>query len=356
MADLVIILGTRPSYIKLWPVWRALVAEGIEPTVICTGQHQELITQHMGILDMPVHQWLEVMKDATGLNQTLGLVLQRVDAVLSALHPRLVIVQGDTTSDLGAALAAYHRGIPVVHVEAGLRSGNPQQPWPEETNRLAIDALSTFLFAPTSRAAEHARLTNPMARVEVTGNPVVDAVEAMKPQMKLLPAIAGRYVLLELHRRESFGAQMGAMVQAVLRAATSYDHFVMWPVHPNPAVQAISPMRTPRLMVTSPLAYHAFLNVAQFASLVMTDSGGVIEEMPSLGVPTLQLRDYTDRPEAIPQWSWLVGRDPAQIETMVGEALAIADQWKQHLVGKANPFGNGLAGPRIARHVKEQLS
>lgn len=361
-AELLIVFGTRPSYIKLWPVWRALRDLGQEPMVICTGQHQELIRQHMGVLDMPVDLWLDVMQDSGCLTETLSLVIDRVGAALRGLRPRLVIVHGDTTSGLGAGLAAYHEGIDVAHIEAGLRSGNPFEPWPEEVNRIALDALASLLFAPTMLAGEQARQVNKVAPVHVVGNPVVDSVQAILARdretgLPRYPVWPTRYVLLEVHRRESFGPCLDAMVRAVVSAAELEEVDVLWPAHPNPAVRLVaSGITSPRLHILEPLAYDAFLRYAQAAQVIICDSGGLVEEGPSLGVPTLQLREYTERPEAVQaQCSWLVGRGPHQIEKLVGEAVRMADAWRASIRRRRNPFGDGQTGPRIARHVMEWL-
>ena len=357
MTDIAIIFGTRPSYIKLWPVWRALTALGIKPYVICTGQHDELVRQHMGVLDMPVHRWCHVMQDAETLNDTFYLVVERVAFRLNELRPRLVIVHGDTTSGLGAGLAAFHLGIPVAHVEAGLRSGHPRHPYPEEVNRIALDALATLLFAPTAWAAAQARVTNPVMRVEVTGNPVVDAVQHMLMGERR-PAPYMRTVLLELHRRESFGPGLRAMAAAVIEGAAARGYEVVWPAHPNPAVQeAVSALhgQHEHVSVTPPMNYQAFLECARASALIATDSGGVVEEACTLGTPTLQLRDHTDRQEAVPIFSWLCGRDPAKIFDLVKVALDNAESWRRQIQGRANPFGDGKAGQRIAVIVKEWL-
>lgn len=355
--DLCIVFGTRPSFIKLWPVWRALRALGQEPTVVCTGQHDALVRQHMSILDMPVDVWLDVMRDSRGLAETLALVIERVAALLRELRPRLVVVHGDTTSGLGAGLAAFHLGITVAHVEAGLRSGHYQSPYPEEVNRIALDALATLLFAPTARAAAQARVTNPVGRVEVTGNPVVDAVRHILAGERQ-EAPHERTVLLELHRRESFGPGLGAMAAAVIEGAATLGYDVVWPAHPNPAVQgAVLALhgQHKNLSIVAPMNYQAFLECAQASALIATDSGGVVEEACTLGTPTLQLRDHTDRPEAMPIFSWLAGRDPAKIRDLVGVALDNAESWRRQMQGRANPFGDGLAGARIAGLVKEWL-
>lgn len=362
--DLCIVFGTRPSFIKLWPVWRALRALGQEPTVVCTGQHDELVRQHMSILDMPVDVWLDVMRDSRGLAETLALVIERVAAVVRELRPRLVVVHGDTTSGLGAGLAAFHLGITVAHVEAGLRSGHYQSPYPEEVNRIALDALATLLFAPTTRAAAQARVTNPQARVELTGNPVVDAVQHVREMESTQYSVAfhapyKRGILLELHRRESFGPGLLAMAEAVIEGAATRGDEVVWPAHPNPAVQkAVAALQGKyrNLFIEPPMDYGFFLAVAHASCLIVTDSGGVVEEACTLGTPTLQLRDHTDRPEAIPIFSWLAGRDPAKIRDLVTVALDNAESWRRQIQGRANPFGDGHAGERIAGIILEWLA
>jgi UDP-N-acetylglucosamine 2-epimerase (non-hydrolysing) len=363
-SDVVLIFGTRPSYIKLWPVYRALVAEGLMPRVICTGQHVELVRQHQAVIDMPIHEDLDVMRLSRSLNDTIRLVLERVGWRLQDMQPRLVVVNGDHASSLGTALAAFHQQIPVAHVEAGLRSGNIASPYPEEGYRVMIDAIASPLYAPTARAAEAARQTHPIGVVNVTGNPVVDSVKAMIPHLDetmMAPEIPSDrpYIVLDLHRRESFGPPLAEMVAAVCAAGEAHETGVYWPVHPNPSVQQVATSweKTDHgcLRIGAPLPYTSFLATVRHAALVVTDSGSVVEEACSLGTPTLQLRDETERHEAIPTFSWLVGREPAAIEKLVGEALSMADRWKRSLVGRANPFGAGDAGQTIARHIKEWL-
>lgn len=359
-ANVMIIFGTRPEYLKLWPVYRGLYARGLTPVVICTQQHDALVRQQFQAFDMPVDHWLGVTPTSDGgLNPMLSQAIERVDRLLCALKPRLTIVQGDTTSALAGAMAAFHREIPVAHVEAGLRSGQRGHPWPEEWNRVAIDTLSTCLYAPTPQAAEQARASNPSGHVVMVGNTSIDSV---MDAMDDLPPGAGPspvcYVLLDLHRRESFGPCMAAMVRATLRAAAAHDVRVFWLVHPNPAVQDMAmSIEHPCLTQMAPLPYHAFIALARQAQLILTDSGGLCEEAIQFGVPTLQLRDYTDRPEAIAAGcSWLAGRRPADIEKLTMDALTMTETWKTAIRRRQNPYGGGDAGEKIAQSIQEWLT
>jgi UDP-N-acetylglucosamine 2-epimerase (non-hydrolysing) len=310
---------------------------------------------------------LAVMQPAQDLSDLTARVLLGLRGVLAAEHPAAVLVQGDTTTAMAAALAAFYAGAPVGHVEAGLRTGRLDLPFPEEMNRRLIGQLATWHYAPTARAAEHLRREGVAAeRILVTGNTVVDALHTISAQPLPLPApiddatLAGRrLVLVTGHRRESFGAGLDALCAALRAIADRYaDVLVVYPVHLNPAVD--QPVRTalgahPRIRLTPPLDYLGFTALLRRAHLAITDSGGVQEEAPSLGVPVLVTRTATERPEALDAGTArLVGTDR---DAIVAAAAALLDDPAAHAAMRAasNPFGDGKAAARIVAHLEAAL-
>ncbi|MGH7787204.1 MAG: non-hydrolyzing UDP-N-acetylglucosamine 2-epimerase, partial [Candidatus Binatia bacterium] len=309
-----VVLGTRPEAVKLAPVIGALAASAtLTPRVCATGQHREVLDQTLAAFDIRPDCDLAVMTPAQDLFDLTARILLGLRPLLDAERPAAVLVQGDTTTALAAALAAYYRRIPVGHVEAGLRTGRPYEPYPEEMNRVLTSRLAAWHFAPTAAAAENLRREGvAAASIVVTGNPIVDALRSVvarldrAPIAPALPAerLAGRrLVLATTHRRESFGAPLREICLALRDIADRHDDvLVAIPVHLNPAVQA--PVREllgdhPRIVLTPPLDYLPFVDLMRRAHLILTDSGGLQEEAPSLGVPVLVLRDATERPEVI---------------------------------------------------------
>lgn len=356
------VVGTRPEAIKMMPVVQALNRrEGLEHRVALTGQHE----MAGGILDafgLERHYDLDVMTPGQALGDVGRRCLDRVGGVMADFAPHVAIVQGDTATVFFAGLAAFFERVRLAHVEAGLRSRRKWSPFPEEMLRRMTDDLSDFCFAPTAEAAENlAREGVAEERVFVTGNTVVDALQAMRarPRPVRNPRVAEllermgagrRLVLLTAHRRESFGPRLESVFRAVAELARRRtDTDVLYPVHPNPNVAR--PARRilaacPGVHLTEPLAYGDLVQALDRADLVVTDSGGIQEEACALGVHALVLRDVTERPEGVRAGvATLVGTDPDAILAEAGRQLA-----RGRAAGSlpANPYGDGRAGERIA--------
>jgi len=334
------------------PVHRALRAmTGLEPVLVSTGQHRELLASALAPFDLAPDHDLTVMTEGQSPNQVAARVLERLPPLLEELGPDVLLVQGDTTTALAAALAAYHLGLPVGHVEAGLRTYDHAHPFPEEGNRQLVDRLCRWCFAPTEAARANllAERIDPAA-VHVTGNTAVDAVLWALER-------AGRseerdpYLLVTLHRRESFGDPLKALIGAVADfLAAEPEAMALWPVHPNPNVsRAVEEAfaGSDRVRLTAPLGYLDFARALAGCRLVLTDSGGVQEEGPSLGKTVLVARETTERPEALAEGkNRLVGRDRGAV------ARALAEAWREEPyrgpLPAPNPYGDGRAGERIA--------
>jgi UDP-N-acetylglucosamine 2-epimerase (non-hydrolysing) len=348
--DIVIAIGARPGYMKMWPVFRAFIERGMCPIVVATGQHHEILKQQQAILPMPIAHWLLKDQPNLHLSQLYGAIYDEAVKYLALVEPDAVFVNGDTTSAMAVATAAFHLQIPVAHVEAGLRSGDLLSPYPEEFNRIAIDALSRWMFAPTKRAVEICHAINPSGSVYMTGNTVIDS---LKTVMKDLPEghHCNPYLLLDMHRRETDGHGMDRITETVLEQAEQHGLDVIWPAHPSPKVQAVAlsfVRQSKRLIMLPPQPYINFIRLMRDAELILTDSGGGVEEAITLGTPTLQLRDHTDRQEAIDtQCSWLATTRPEEVERLLKIAIPYAPRWKEwmlHYMSEKNPYGNGDAG------------
>ncbi|HKB11976.1 MAG TPA: UDP-N-acetylglucosamine 2-epimerase (non-hydrolyzing) [Vicinamibacterales bacterium] len=358
---IVVVFGTRPEAIKLAPVVAELKRRPhVDVRVVTTAQHRELLDPVLQVFSLAPDCDLGVMQPRQSLAALSGRVLTAMDDLLGVDPPDVLIVQGDTTSAFICALAAFYRGVPVAHVEAGLRTARPTNPFPEEMNRRLVGALATLHFAPTERA-RRALLAEgiPGDQVFVTGNTVVDALQficasdalARTPSI-VSPAAGERLIVATLHRRESWGAPLDAMCRAVRSIVEARsDVRVVLPVHLNPAVGA-SVRRTlaevPRVTLTEPLDYIQFVALMKASWIVLTDSGGVQEEAPALGKPVLVLRDTTERPEAVDEGvARLVGTDPEAIRTAVLDLLDRPDE-RDRMARAVSPFGDGRAAERIA--------
>jgi UDP-N-acetylglucosamine 2-epimerase (non-hydrolysing) len=363
--NILVVFGTRPEAIKLFPVIHAFKQDpDFNVTVCVTAQHRQMLDQVLKIAEIEPDVDLDVMRPNQTLPQLTARILRGLDDVLADVNPDRVMVQGDTTTAMAAALSAYYRKIPIDHVEAGLRSGDIYSPWPEEANRKVVGAIASLHFAPTARAAEALIRENvPPNRIFVTGNPVIDALLQTKDRISESEELGQeiddalpdrgenrRIVLVTAHRRENFDGGMQRIGQALLMLAEREDTFIVFPVHPNPNV--IEPMRAllghhPRIKLLAPLDYVPFVHLLSRAHHVLTDSGGVQEEAPALGKPVLVMRTTTERPEGIEAGTArLVGTDPGRI---VSEAMRLLDD-QQHYdrMSRAhNPFGDGEASRRI---------
>ena len=351
--EVLAVVGTRPEAIKTAPVVRLLRASrDFRVRLLATGQHRELLASALAAFGLRPDRDLRLMRPGQTQSALLAGVLAGVDADLARRTPDLVLVQGDTTSALGAALAAFHRRIPVAHLEAGLRTGDLAAPFPEEMNRTAVDRMAEILLAPTPLAARRLRAEGAApSRIYVTGNTVVDALTEILARPAGAPprALAGlpenqRLALVTLHRRESHGPVLRGLIGALKRASTRRPD-VLWivPAHPNPA--ALAPLRAlprGRFRVVPPLPYPHFLRLLSRCAFAATDSGGIQEEAPSLGIPYLVLRRVTERPEGLERWGRLVGTRPRAVE----DALVRAASSRTRPRGR-NPFGDGKAAERV---------
>ena len=356
--EVLAVVGTRPEAIKTAPVVRALRASrDFRVRLLATGQHRELLDDALAAFDLRPDRDLRLMRPRQTPTAVLAAVLSGVDAELARRPPGLVLVQGDTTSGLGAALAAFHRRIPVAHLEAGLRTGDLAAPFPEEMNRTAVDRLAEVLLAPTPLAARRLRAEGAEpGRIYVTGNTVVDALTEIlaRPDGVPPPALAGipegqRLAVVTLHRRESHGPVLRGLISALKRASARRPD-VLWivPAHPNPA--AFAPLRAlprGRFRVVPPLDYPDFARLLARCDFAATDSGGIQEEAPTLRLPYLVLRRATERPEALGRWGRVVGTRPRAVE----DALVRAASSRSRPRGR-NPFGDGKAAERVVAALR----
>jgi UDP-N-acetylglucosamine 2-epimerase (non-hydrolysing) len=365
MSKVLVIFGTRPEAIKLFPVVRALAdTPGIETRTCVTAQHRGLLDQVLAIAGLTPDIDLDLMEPGQSLDQLTARLLTGLGEVMDAEKPDRVIVQGDTTTAMVGALAAYYRRIPVSHVEAGLRSGDIWAPWPEEVNRRIVAPIANQHFAPTDTAAHALRRENIAAEtIHVTGNSVIDAlhwtsarIEADRSLAAGLDDIAARFagrklVLVTTHRRENFGGGMESIARAIGRIAERHDVAVLFPVHPNPnVVSVMDAMLGDRANVArvDPLDYPHFVRALGMAHIALSDSGGVQEEAPALGKPVLVMRDTTERPEGVAAGTAkLVGasedRIVSEVFTLLDDTAAYSAMARAH-----NPFGDGHAAARIA--------
>lgn len=350
-----IIVGTRPEAIKMAPVVRALAASSdFQPTLISTGQHRELLRSALGPLDLVPDHDLDVMSADQTPSGVAARVLDRLPPLLTREAPDALLVQGDTTTAFAAALAAYHARIPVGHVEAGLRTYDHDHPFPEEANRQLVDRLATWCFAPTELSKENLLAERiPEARVIVTGNTAVDSLlwAVARSEGRAEPGT----VLVTLHRRESFGEPLRAIALGLrdFLEATP-DARALWPVHPNPNVARLLDgvlEGCPRLHRAKPMEYVAFTGVLASSRLVLTDSGGLQEEAPSLGKIVLIARETTERPEALAG-----GRNRLAGRTREGVRDALATAWREPPyegpLPAPSPYGDGRAAERIVEALR----
>ena len=327
MKRVIVVIGTRPEAIKMMPVVRALREQpDLNVQVLVTGQHRHMLDQVFEVFGEQPDIDLDLMAQGQSLTEITIRVLESMQRVLREQAPAVVLVHGDTTTAMAAALAAFYEQIPVGHVEAGLRSHDMSRPWPEEYNRVAIDAVSTLLFAPTEIAAENLRRENPQPRaITITGNTGIDALlyVAGKLDGESLPGTSVEIdatqdlVLVTGHRRESFGDGFERICDALTRIAVRPGVQIVYPVHLNPQVQKVVRARLSghsNIHLLPPVSYVEMVALMKRAKIILTDSGGIQEEGPALGKPVLVMRDVTERPEAIETGvASLVGTDPVRI-------------------------------------------
>lgn len=356
------IFGTRPEAIKMAPLVLELKKhpEHIEPIVTVTAQHRQMLDQVLDIFDITPDHDLNIMKDRQTLTEVTTRALQGLDGVMKEVEPDIVLVHGDTTTTFVASLAAFYNQIAVGHVEAGLRTWNKFSPYPEEMNRQLTGVMTDLHFAPTQKAADNLLSENkPSESIFITGNTAIDALKKTVTdtyEHDVLRRIGDdRLILLTAHRRENLGERMRHMFRAIKRLVDEFsDTQVVYPVHLNPAVREVADEvlgNDPRIHLIEPLDVYHFHNFAARSHIILTDSGGVQEEAPSLGVPVLVLRDTTERPEGIEAGTLkLAGTDEDTIYHLSKQLLSDEDAYKQ-MAKASNPYGDGEASRRIVEAI-----
>ena len=362
MQKILLVFGTRPEAIKVIPVIRELVRHPAEfETKIClTAQHREMVDQVLMLFDIEPDYNLNIMQDKQALSQVTAKVLTGVEEVIKAENPDWVLVQGDTTTAMAASLAAFYQRVRVAHVEAGLRTWNKTQPYPEELNRVIADAICDLHFAPTETARRNLMREGISAgSIFVTGNTVIDALlETVKREydfksgpLRDIP-LDRRIILVTAHRRENFGQPLVNICQALQKIAQRYesDVHLVYPVHLNPNVQQVvypSLEGVANISLLEPLDYLSFVHLMNRSYLILTDSGGLQEEAPGLGKPVLVMRKVTERPEAVEAGTVkVVGTDEKRI---VAETVRLLEEQDEHerMARAVNPYGDGKASQRI---------
>src|SRR5690625_1645017 len=352
------VFGTRPEAIKMAPLVLQLKNETdtFEPYVTVTAQHREMLDQVLSIFDITQDYDLNIMQDKQTLADITTRALTGLQSVFQEVKPDIVLTHGDTTTTFAASLAAFYNQIPIGHVEAGLRTWNKYSPYPEEMNRQLTGVLADLHFAPTETAKQHLLDENkPKERIFVTGNTVIDALQTTVKEDYTHPIIEAnenrRLVLVTAHRRENLGENKYQMFRAIKRLVDTHeDIYVVYPVHLNPTVQKTADDvlgKDDRIHLIEPLDVIDFHNFMAKSHIILTDSGGIQEEAPSLGVPVLVLRDTTERPEGIEAGTLkLAGTDEETIYSLANELLTDEAAYEKMAQAK-NPYGDGHASARI---------
>ncbi len=377
ISNIAVVFGTRPEAIKLSPLILDIQRRtDMRCTVCVTGQHRQMLDQVLDVFDIAPDFDFNLMAPNQTLAQLTSRLVSALDSFLDVVRPNLILVQGDTTTVFAAALTAFYHHVPIGHVEAGLRTGNLQSPWPEEANRVLTTRLADIHFAPTEHAkANLLKEGVPPHSIHVTGNTVIDAlllasskVDERRPDINGISGTKNeswffdrtRMVLITGHRRENFGEGFRHICHAIVDLSHMHPnvHFV-YPVHLNPNVQApvheIIGEHLPNVHLIAPQSYLAFVALMKRSHLILTDSGGVQEEAPSLGKPVLVMRSTTERPEAVAAGtSRLVGTDATSIVQGVHELLEDPGEYRK-MSHAANPYGDGLAARRIVDAVGDWL-
>jgi UDP-N-acetylglucosamine 2-epimerase (non-hydrolysing) len=370
---IMLVFGTRPEAIKMAPVIKALEAKGCFDLAVCvTGQHREMLDQVLTLFKIKPDYDLNLMSANQSLSELTQRILLGMNDVLTRWKPDLLLVHGDTSTTMGASLSAYYHQIPVGHVEAGLRTGNIYSPWPEEINRKIVGAIAAFHFAPTHSAKDNL-LKERIAdnSIFITGNTVIDSLLTVKSLILGDPSLESKLkerfpflesekkvILVTGHRRENFGDGFEKICDALRTIASDPQVLIVYPVHLNPNVQ--DPVNrllnnSINIKLISPLEYVPFVYLMMRSTLILTDSGGVQEEAPSLGKPVLVMRDTTERPEAITAGvAKLVG---TSVEALVREVRTLLRDTSHYnrMAEAGNPYGDGKAAERIASIISERI-
>ena len=357
------VFGTRPEAIKMCPVVHHLrsLPEQFDVRVCVTGQHREMLDQVLTAFGVVPDCDLDLMTPGQTLAESTSRILAALDPVVADYRPDLVMIQGDTTTTLAGALCAFYRCIPVGHIEAGLRTGNLEHPFPEEMNRVVASRIATLHFAPTDRAAFHLKREGvPESQIHVTGNTGIDAIQWVRDALAAGQLKGGdwsnldrsrKLIVVTAHRRESFGSGFERICDGLLRLARRGDVQIVYPVHRNPHVVDSVWRRLsgePNILLIEPLDYIPFVDLMRRSYLLLTDSGGIQEEGPSLGKPVLVMRETTERPEAVEAGgARLVGTDPDRIYDQTSALIESAELYEA-MRNIGNPFGDGTASSQIA--------
>ncbi len=365
-----LIIGTRPDAIKMAPVIREIkIQSALEPIVVATAQHREMLDQVLKVFDLEVDYDLNIMRSNQSLDNITISALDGIAKLLDKYKPSMTVVQGDTTSSFVGGLASFYRKIPIAHVEAGLRTNDLFHPFPEEANRRLLDAISQLLFPPTKIALQNLQAENiPIERCFITGNTAIDSLMWIIKQRKpisnpelerITSGKSKRIIVITAHRRESFGAPFLEFISAIRELAKGFpDVLIIYPVHLNPNVD--DPVRIglsgiDNILLLKPLGYADFVTLMNRAYFILTDSGGIQEEAPVLGKPVLVLRDVTERPEAVEAGaSKIVGmhRDKILVES---RKLLSDDQEYRKIAQKRFIYGDGRASKRIVKRIMKYL-
>lgn len=357
------VFGTRPEAIKMAPIIRAARATGIEASVCVTAQHRDMLDQMLQSFSIAPDHDLNLMQDNQTPLEFAARVFESLLPILRRVSPDWLLVQGDTTTAFASAFVAFQEKIRIGHVEAGLRTGDKHRPFPEEMNRRLISPLVDLNFAPTPQAVANLRHEGiPDARIVLTGNTIVDALNLIlsTPAQFSDPRLAklsGKILVVTAHRRENFGGPLEQICSAVLELSEKFpDVTAVLPVHPNPSVRASVTAQLrgrPRILLVDPLSYPEFVHLMRRAALILSDSGGVQEESPTVGTPVLILREVTERPEAVESgWAQLVGTSKSEIVTRASAWLS--GELKAPIAPNRNPFGDGHASEKILNALNKK--
>lgn len=349
---IICVIGTRPEAIKMAPIINILKKD-FDVLTVSTGQHKELLDQTLSVFNLKSDIDLKIMTPGQSILDVLSKSIHELSSIFIKEHPTIVIGQGDTTTALAAAQASYFNKIPFAHVEAGLRTNNFENPWPEEMNRVLISKLSTLHFCPTESAKQNLIKEGYTQNLFVTGNTVIDSLFSV---LKNDTTLSQKIILCTVHRRENFGEPLNNILEAILEIVNrNLDISFIFPVHPNPNVKNIvfNKLKHPRIHLCEPMSYLEFCKSMKKSYFILTDSGGVQEEAPAISKPVLVLRDFTERPESVEMGvSKLIGTDKDKIIFEVEKLLTSEKEYNSMAKG-ISPYGDGKSAERILEIIKK---